>query len=131
MSLLDRDKLLTTGRNRQQLATKMFLASETCLRMCEETETVNELVVCMMFNNAILQSICAGDESRVFPAFHFVHLDSNIAIMSLMNNIWVLIKYLYITQFYTSNVYLMAVFRLSRMAPSGVNGQYPLSCGLT
>jgi hypothetical protein len=66
MSLQDWDPIFKTfesENNRRKAAYRMVQSADYCLLNCEATDTVNDLVVMLMLNTSVLESICIGDES--------------------------------------------------------------------
>lgn len=54
---------INKGRDRRQTAWRMSECADMCLKMCDCTETINELVVALLLNILVLEKNCAGDES--------------------------------------------------------------------
>lgn len=67
MSLQDWDPLFMSmgieDDNRTKAAYRMDRCVCSCIRFCEISDTMNDLVVCLMLNKIVLESVCFGDES--------------------------------------------------------------------
>ena len=68
MSLQDWDPVFTThendGRDRKQTAWRMKECAGVCLKMCDDSETVNYLVSALIFSLKRLETGCTGDDSK-------------------------------------------------------------------
>lgn len=51
------------GRDRKETSWRMKECADICLKMCEISEENNEISIALMVCNAVLESVCTGDES--------------------------------------------------------------------
>ncbi|KAG9232196.1 hypothetical protein BJ875DRAFT_443401 [Amylocarpus encephaloides] len=58
------------GRNRKETAWRMTECADVCRKMCHMSETVNEIVSCLVNNLVILESATAGAESYLARSRH-------------------------------------------------------------
>ena len=69
LALQDRDKLFTTQpeelNDRKKFAICMKQCSEACLVLCDHTDTINDIVLCLLSRLLTLQSIVDGDTSKL------------------------------------------------------------------
>ncbi|KAL3427153.1 hypothetical protein PVAG01_00662 [Phlyctema vagabunda] len=83
-SLQDWDPVLKAAwnkdRDRRQTAWRMLECADTCLKMCECTDTINEIFVALLLNIMSLESRCAGDESFKLRKRHGDMVTATIAV---------------------------------------------------
>lgn len=69
LALQDRDKLFATQpeemNNRKKFAICMKQCSEACMVLCDHTDTINDIVLCLLSRLSTLQSIVDGDTSEL------------------------------------------------------------------
>ncbi|TKA77154.1 hypothetical protein B0A49_03641 [Cryomyces minteri] len=66
---MDWDPLFSSGREqvivRKTLARKMFSASDACLAICNELEVLNDMYLCLLYENSVLTALTKGDANPV------------------------------------------------------------------
>ena len=81
LALNDRDKLFTTQpvekNNRKKFAICMKQCSEACMVLCDHTDTINDIVLCLLSRLMTLQSIVDGDTSELYTCFSCVIVQSD------------------------------------------------------
>ncbi|RDW82214.1 hypothetical protein BP6252_03326 [Coleophoma cylindrospora] len=115
------------GRDRKQTAWRMVECADLCLKMCDCTDTVNEIVVALLLNLLILESNCAGDECWKLRRRHgdMVTAATTIGLHRLPDNN---IEGPTAAGEYSRRLFV-AVYRMDKFH-SSLNGTPPLLCRL-